>query len=523
MTFLKAMKPFWAFVVFALSTTVFSAVHPLRNPADLGPVRATYVDFYRNLTQMDIERELDEMRSIGIDTVFIVSVGQLNDTGRLGSAIYPSQYVDGPAPQDKLGWILAKASQLGMYVHVGSLQTRLDWYGGAEFSTLRQRNKDVMREVLQRYSQYPALTGVYFTQEIWMNWVKSYGSTYYGITISRDFVVDMRSLNPNWVLSFAPVYKKTGTGAMPGLDETEYYNTLTTFLQSTNFDLVMPQDGFGAGAGAPALSDPGVYHFASYMAAYNLGKTCWFTIEVFEDDPAVAPGPARQRHSFRPASFSRVSQQLAITGQCLGGCVMWLYGDHLSSTATYEPGRATKLRMDYANAYGISTEKLLPISSYTYSTPPSASYPDPGNTKLKNGIGGGYNGVLAGSPPPADVAWNTLHASGSFVGWADTYPFTIDIDLGQYQQVKRVELLARGEQLSGILFPSVTQVSYDSGGGVFVPLGPDSLISTTTTPGAFNMRLVSVGGIIPVSTNRLKVTINSFSWVFLAEIRVIGN
>jgi hypothetical protein len=41
----------------------------------------------------------------------------------------------------------------------------------------------VAQEVLQNYRQHPSLAGWYFTQELWLNWVKYYGSSYYGVTL----------------------------------------------------------------------------------------------------------------------------------------------------------------------------------------------------------------------------------------------------------------------------------------------------------------------------------------------------
>jgi hypothetical protein len=75
--------------------------------------------------------------------------------------------------------ILSLADSNNMKVYLGSLQTEQDWATGIEFTALREYNKRVATEILQRYGHHPSLRGWYFTQEIWMNWVKYCGA---GIT-----------------------------------------------------------------------------------------------------------------------------------------------------------------------------------------------------------------------------------------------------------------------------------------------------------------------------------------------------
>ncbi len=98
-------------------------------------------------------------------------------------------------------------------MYLGSLQTESDWTTGLEFDALREYNRRVATEILQLYGGHPSLRGWYFTQEIWMNWAKYYGPSYYGTTLMRDFVADMKLIEPTKRTAAAVVFKKTCCGA----------------------------------------------------------------------------------------------------------------------------------------------------------------------------------------------------------------------------------------------------------------------------------------------------------------------
>ena len=174
------------------------------------------------------------MKALDIKTVVVVSVGHLradsNDPDGYSLAphglLYPSSFVNASErpTTDRLEMILSLADQRRMKVYVGSLQTATDWSGGTEFNALRKRNKDVAAEIVQRYGWHPSLVGWYFTQEIWMNWVKYYGALngntaagYYGTVQMVNWIADMKAIDPGKLTTAAVVFKKDGTGAMPEL------------------------------------------------------------------------------------------------------------------------------------------------------------------------------------------------------------------------------------------------------------------------------------------------------------------
>lgn len=170
------------------------------------PIHATFLNFYRNLTPELWALEFQSMRAVDINTVVVESVGHLraDSSDELGYSLapdgllYPSDFVDAAErpTRDLLETILSLADQNGMKVYLGSLKTATDWTDGTEFTALRTYNQRVALEVLARYSQHPSLRGWYFTQEIWMNWVKQYGATYYGLSLLGDWAADIKNVDP---------------------------------------------------------------------------------------------------------------------------------------------------------------------------------------------------------------------------------------------------------------------------------------------------------------------------------------
>ena len=262
------------------------------------------------------------MKQININTVVIVSVGQLqaNSDGTFSLSptglLYPSNYL---APSvrpsnDLLELLLTLADSNGMNIYLGSLQTATEWSDGKEFTALRQWNGQVESEILQRYGRHPCLKGWYFTQEIWMNWVKLDGgpnydaSKYYGSLQLQYWVTDLKSIDPTKLATASVVFKETGSDPMPSLSPSELRSWMTSFLAYTSLDVIMPQDGQGAQAGAPPITDLPSYFGAMASAAQAVGNvSLWSTTETFS---YVANLSGEQ---YPPADANRILQQVSST------------------------------------------------------------------------------------------------------------------------------------------------------------------------------------------------------------------
>jgi Domain of unknown function (DUF4434)/Domain of unknown function (DUF5109) len=351
------------FRIFAVSV-VASVVQPLFGQS-ICPVQGTFLNFYRDLTPERWSLEFRDMKAVDINTVVVVSVGHLradaSDPSGYSMApeglLYPSRFtgaVERPK-KDLLEMILSLADQQGMSVYLGSLQTETDWTDGTEFAALRTYNYRVAAEVVERYGRHRSLAGWYFTQEVWMNWVKKYGGNYYGTRLMANWAADMKSIDPTKLTTAAVVVKKTGRGEMPGLTAGELRQSMTSFLEATRIDIMMPQDGIGAREGAPSLDELPDYFRAMKAATAGTHSTLWGTLETFTADS----NPDGEH--FPPATIGRIQEQINCVRPYVSGYVSWIFGDDMSPQATYYPREASELNREYKLVF--KTRASMPIGS----------------------------------------------------------------------------------------------------------------------------------------------------------------
>ncbi len=474
------------------------------------PIQGTFLNFYRNLTPELWALEFQHMKAVDISTVVIAPVGHLRaDAGdALGYSLSPDglRYPSSLVPvcerpkTDTLETMLLLADRQGMHVYLGSLETAADWSGGTEFRALRVYNKRVAAEIVERYGHHRSLAGWYFTQEIWMNWVKRYGAGYYGTTLLADWVADMKCVDAAKLTTVAVVVKKTARGAMPGLTAAELETWTTSFLKTTRVDILMPQDGIGAGEGAPTLDDLPDYFRAMRRAICAAGAdtALWSTIETFTADAHP------NNEQFPPAAISRIRLQIEKVRPYVSGYMSWIFGDDMSPQAAYYPVEASDLNRRYQSAFkprAAPAYEILPLASYRLSVPASAAYPDPGLQKLKDRKGGGYSG--------RDLA--------SWAGFANS---TLQIvgDLGGTKTIHAVRALTQSQTASGIFHPSQIRVEVSQDGSNWVPFGTTDSFPADTPDFA-----VMWGEVQGFATARyIRWTFTNREWLFLAELEAIG-
>jgi hypothetical protein len=507
------------------STAVFLAAFFLTGFC-YGQVRpsGSFFMYDRNLSPYALGLELDKMKDIGMDKVIPLSAGHLNGSaGTPGGScsalssdglLYPSLLVAIPPADDRLGTLLTLADQRGMKVYIGSLQTAGNWTTGDEFDALRSCNKAVAEEIFKRYGSHPSLLGFYWTQEIWLNWVKHYGSGYYGITLLNQFVSDVQSVAPGKIVLAAPVFKQQGSGDMPGLTPADAQAAMNLLLSGSGLKLVAPQDGIGALAGAPSLSGVGGYYSAMLSAAQLNGTQLWSTLETF-----VNNGGDKDRYPSAP--ISRITQQISAEQSFVSGMITWIFGHDMSPQATYYPVAASQLYLDYKSFYSGSLRPVKLPFTYRYNVSaihdeggtPNLAHPDTQFTKLTDGLGGGFGGN-----------------GTDWVGCLDTEDNNhchAYIDLGQVRHVTRVRILFCSELASWIEFPQVVQLigkvtdwSNWSDANIY-----EYTQWNDTVP---NNQIFSVGWMdmeIPsgMDVRYLDVYAVHLGWLFIAELEVYGN
>lgn len=490
------------------------------SPGPTYPIRGTFLDFYRDLTPDLWALEFQYMKQINIDTVVIVSVGQLqiNADGTYALSpnglLYPSNYLP-PATRptnDRLELLLSLADSQGMNVYLGSLQTTNEWSdGGTDFTALRQWNQQVESEVIQRYGRHPSLKGWYFTQEIWMNWVKCYGgpnydaSAYYGTTLMANWVADLKSIDPTKLATASVVFKQSGSGTMPGLTATELQQWMSSFLAATQLDIIMPQDGQGAQQGAPSITDLPSYFAGMAAAVQSVGNvSLWSTTETFS---YVSSLSAEQ---YPPADANRVQQQVNAVQPYVTGYVNWIFGNDMSQQATYYPVEASELIRRFAHVLNQTSPNYdyIPIQSYQFSSPASSQYPDSSSApKLTDRTGGGYNDA---------------YTLATWVGFANnTYgEATVQIvgDLGGAKAIAQVRALAMSWSAAGVLHPDQMQIDVSQDGVNWSPFG----LANSFPPDAPGYSVMWGEADGSASARYVRWTLSYREWLMLAEIEVIG-
>jgi uncharacterized repeat protein (TIGR01451 family) len=485
------------------------------------PLLGSFLMFDRNLSAAQWNIELQSMASLGMNTLVILSVGSLqpnsgDPTGYSLSGVgllYPSSFVD-PSVRpttDYLESILSMADQKNMRVYLGSLQTYEDWSTGLEFSALQKYNPIVAQEILTNYKQHPSLAGWYFSQEIWLNWVKYYGASYYGVNLLQQYVSAMRGLDPTKPVCAAIVFKETGYGAMPGLSTSEIPSWTTALLQNTGLQILMPQDGAGAEAGAPTVAElPGYFQaFQAGVAAAGTSTVLWSTIETFTSEPNLS------NDQYPPADAGRIQQQINNERPYVTGYVSWLFGHDMSPQATYYPVEAGALSRNYQSTFQPSLSQSVAVWYANEQASPvaSSSYPDlysiGGSAffKLRDHTGGGYND----SSHTTWAGWWSNDSAGVI---------NVNIDLGYAQPVSKVRALSLSQGSWGIYHPFNMAVQISSDGITYSAVGTASTPWPNTTDYSVGWTELSMN-----ATGRYIRCILSQApseWLFLAELEVVG-
>jgi Domain of unknown function (DUF4434) len=467
------------------------------------------------------QQELARQSALGHQILIVPGDGTLqpssNDstgfTVNPRTLIYPSFLFPAfPSQPDNLGMLLTAADRFGMQVYVGSLQTYGDWSTGDEFNALHKFDPIVAGEILAQYGSHPSLNSGdgnwYFSQELWLNWVKFYGPTYYGIRELGIYVANMKALNGRARVVEAPVFKKTGSGLMPGISSTEAGTYLGVLASGSQVDIIAPQDGAGARAGAPAVSELVDYYSAMHAAlAPSIAAgtfQLWATTETFR---AAITGTL-SANGWQPAPISRIRQQIAAEAPYVSQLIQFMYGWDMSPDATYTPVEADTLLAQYTR--DPSGTSRLKGGTVSYSISPSGSYMDTVPSKLTNNTGGGFGRAL----------------TSDWVGFAGnlTDNVTATVDLGGPRTIVGVRTLFAASTMSGIYYPQRVVTEFSNDGGVsWLPLGsPTGHGMEIDSPSQFTVRWINATNRTPVIASQVRVTVNFHDWLFMGEIKVMA-
>ena len=433
----------------SITSTATVSFYSPQTEADY-PLLGSFLTFNRDMPRSLWSQELEWMRQAGMNTIVILSVGSLkpDNTQPSGYSLVGMIYGSAQGEPDRLETILSLADERGMRVYLGSLQLVGVWESGLHSAALREYNRKVAEEVLRLYGHHPSLAGWYFTQEIWLNWVKYYGPQYEGTWLLRSYVQDMEALDPTKPVCTTVVFKKHADRTMPGLTPTEVEWLATDFLAATRLPMLMPQDGAGAQAGAPLVSELPAY-FQAFKAATEragAGTVLWSLVETFT---AVAN---ENQDRFPGADATRIQAQVDAVRPYVSGYVSWIFGNDMSPRAVYYPVEASELYREYLWRFRPgSVPRTIALRPRIY-----VSWPEPPalqrdwDSKLGNRTGGGYDDSLLS----AWAGFREAETGGTV---------RVVADMGTPRQILTARVLSLSLNSAGIFHPRhmLVEASFD--------------------------------------------------------------
>jgi hypothetical protein len=312
----------------------------------------------------------------------------------------------------------------------------------------------------------------------------------------------------------APFFKELEVAGIPGVSPAELQTVTLTVLNQTGLDLLAPQDGIGAGDGAPTEATVGAYFAALRAACDGATKpaTLWSTVETFWNNGNM------NNAAWPPAPKDRIARQIEKVRSSVGGYVEWIYGNDQSKRATYYPVEASRLQFELGSALTPEQRPFrtkVPITKYTLNPAPSPSYPDTGGTELSNGEGGGYAGNL-----DAWVGFAMPYRGDNVPPEEADHYVRVEVDLAAMRELSSIRALTLTWTDGGIHHPVSMAVQVSDDEVVWRPFGD-------TSGHALNKEFYSIGWAEvnghPTRARYIAITFYRHYWLFLSEIEVTIN
>lgn len=259
-----------------------------------------------NWSEDEWRRDLDNMKSIGIDTLILIR------SGFYGKTIYPSAYFGTPHADDFAGFILKEADKRNMQVFVGLYISDLNWNNG-DAKTEIELNRHFLNEFYQRYKDYPALKGWYIPQETcrdMLNITEIFGGLSY---LCKEKNQDMPVL-------ISPFFctKITG-GSFTSIQNAEEWNKIFDKC-GKQIDICAFQDG------TVPLNEMRDFYLATKAVCESHNIEHWVNAETFERDV---------RKMYYPIPFSLLKQRLELHKEYASKIITFEFSHFLSPQSIY--------------------------------------------------------------------------------------------------------------------------------------------------------------------------------------------
>lgn len=286
------------------------------NPKAL-PITGTFINEItfdipsQNWGMEEWRADFDAMQAIGIDTVIIVKGGLRHET------IFPSKVIGTNPPSDLAKFFLEETSHRKMKLFFGNYDS-LVWAAKGGWKEEIQTNKKFMKEIWDRYGDYPSFAGWYLTHET------SHRRLHF-----REIYLELseyaKKLTPKKPVLISPFYPSRKIYGDEGLSPEEFADNWRQMLRGIHtIDYAAFQDGTATLAELPS------YLHQAKLVMDELGITLWNNVETFTRDMPI---------KFPPIDFRELREKLIISAKYAKKNITFEFSHFMSPNSCYLAAR----------------------------------------------------------------------------------------------------------------------------------------------------------------------------------------
>ena len=293
------------------------------------PISGTFIDEIThdipasNWSDEEWAKDLDNMKSVGIDTVILIRGGYNN------KCIYPSKYFPHQKDpnEDFLDLILRECEKRDMKVFVGLYITNLTWNDG-DAQTEIEKNKIYTDEVIERYSHYKSFYGWYIPHEVGNDILNIRDIFYHVAKMCKEKTPDKKVLISPFFYTADVIPKEERLNA----EQTYYEWDKILSVCHEYLDIVSFQDG-----SAP-LEQITEYFKSARKACDKYGLELWSNVELFD----------ASMRGFYPLPFDLLKTKVRLNKPFVDKFICFEFSHFLSPQSIFESSRNLfKLYKDY--------------------------------------------------------------------------------------------------------------------------------------------------------------------------------
>lgn len=299
------------------------------------------------------QREMQAMKEAGLDTVIL-------ETGFSQGVIYRSQHYHSlEGCENVLDYLVEAADRVGLKIILSIPFVNLNPFllNDDQLAEVKNRSLLFLEELHGKFGQVSGLSGWYTGFEISDMMIADASERQRIAGFYRGIADACHRITPDLPVSIAPYF-------MAGMLPDEFEEVWRDFLELSNLDIFMIQDGVGciyiSNGVEGRLAILPAYYQALQKACSKAGVRFWSDLEIFEQIHGA--GIDDRELVLIPAEFSRVKRQLEIEQEYVEKIVVYEFANYLSPNGIVK-GSATRAKGLYKD---YQSYRLKPISGTFY-------------------------------------------------------------------------------------------------------------------------------------------------------------